>query len=66
MTEDEYKAAIRQIPLFYERDTEDGTATICRDINNLPVYVAKPESLAPEDRVAAVELYRELYSPARH
>jgi Domain of unknown function (DUF6471) len=37
MTEDEYNAGVRNIPLFFDRDTTDGTATIYRKPNGDPV-----------------------------
>jgi hypothetical protein len=66
MTEDEFETGVRNIPLHYERDTADGKATIRRTSDGVPVYVEKPANLRLEDRAAALELLRALYSPQRH
>ena len=64
MTEEEYWAAIRRVPLYQERDSTDGSAVICRDVNNQPVSVTKPDRLTPDERVAAAAQYKSLYGPS--
>jgi hypothetical protein len=66
MTEDEYNAGVRNIPLFFDRDTTDGTATIYRKPNGDPVYVEKPQNILPEDRAAALEFLRQFHGPQLH
>ena len=62
MTPEEYWVAIARIPLYRQRETTDGEAWICRDANNQPVRVTKPEYLSREgEREAAVEFYRTFY-----
>lgn len=67
MTVDEYWAGIARVPLYRDRETGDGQAYLCRDINNQPVRVTKPEFLiGPGKREAALELYRQLYGSTQH
>jgi hypothetical protein len=66
MTEDEFDAGVRNIPLHYDRDTADGKARIYRKSNGDPVYVEKPQYILPEDRAAALEMLRQFHGPALH
>jgi hypothetical protein len=66
VTPAEYWAAIERIPLRQDRETSDGEAYICRDANNQPVRVTKPENLTDAERVVTVEFYRLFYAPTRH
>ena len=66
MTEDEFDAAVRNIPLYYDRETADGKAKIYRKSNGDPVYVEKPQYVLEEDRAAALELLRQLHGPILH
>ena len=66
MTPADYWAAIARIPLHQERETSDGEAYICRDANNQPVRVTKPETLSEQERLITVEFYRLSYGPTRH
>ena len=65
MTEAEYWAAIDRIPLYRQRESSDGDAWICRDRNNQPVRVTKPEFFRSDDeRHAALDYYRSMHGPA--
>jgi hypothetical protein len=66
MTEDEFNAGVRNIPLYFDRDTADGKASIYRKSNGDPVYVEKPQHILPDDRQAALDFLRELYAAPRH
>jgi hypothetical protein len=66
MTEDEFDAGVRNVPLHYERETVDGKGRIYRNANGVPVNVEKPRYLPPEKRQAALELIRQLHGPQPH
>jgi hypothetical protein len=66
MTEDEFNAGVKNIPLYFDRDTADGKASIYRTRNGDPVYVEKPQYMSPDDRGAALEFLRQLYGSPPH
>jgi hypothetical protein len=66
VTPEQYWGAIERIPLYRDRETSDGDAYLCRDRNNQPVRVTKPERLSEAERDAVVEFYRALYGMAHH
>jgi len=66
MTEDEFNAGVRNIPLYFDRDTADGRASIYRKRDGDPVYVEKPQYILPEDRAAALEFLRQFYGAPLH
>lgn len=61
MTVDEYWQAIKRVPLYVERDTHDGLGKICRDMDNNPVRVTKPDPYNDAERRAMIEALRSLY-----
>jgi hypothetical protein len=55
----EYWARVKRIPLFFDRETDDGEAAIYRNQNGHPVRIAKPETLQTDDDLLLREhLYR--------
>jgi hypothetical protein len=54
---------IRRIPLYVDIDLADGEAVLCRDQNNKPVRVTKPDYFhSDEEREAAIVLLEAFYS----
>lgn len=66
MTEDEFNAGVKNIPLYYESDTPSGRACIYRTATGDPVRVEKPQYILPEERAAALEFIRQFYGPQLH
>ena len=63
----EYWARITRIPLFFDRNTDDGEAAIYRNQNGQPVRVTKPDSIeSDEKREAAVSYYESTYTIRSH
>lgn len=62
---EEYWARIGRIPLYPDRETDDGTAIASRNFDNsLIVRVQKAETFeSDDDREAAVQFYEMFYRP---
>lgn len=61
-----YWAAITAMGLIKERETEDGSAWICRDHSGEPVRITKPEELPESERGSVIEWYRFMYGSQTH
>ena len=64
MTPAEYWARIRQLPLYREREAEDGTAFQYRTNDGSPVRIEKPEPFSEEKRREMIEFYESMYRAA--
>jgi hypothetical protein len=60
----DYWPRIRAIPLYHDRETDDGEAVLCRAQNGLPARVTKPEYFKSDaEREAAIDFLESMYSP---